>query len=244
MAVPNGTYNVTVAVGDGGYPSTYTINVEGVNYWNGVSLATGQFVNQTKTITVNDGRLTIDEGSLGWEATRIDYVVIKPVTVATIPANADTYVRDGSYASTNYGTQTALCVKKNATTGFNRWTYLKFDISKFSTVNTAKLSLTACLNAAGSIGTDIYSESNTSWTETGLTWNNRPGVGTRLGSVIVNGTTAALYSVDVSSYVAAQRAAGKTTVSFVLTNPTATDPISTIYSRETANKPSLIMTGK
>ena len=76
IAVPNGTYQVTVGIGDGAYPSTYTANVEGVNYWTGQSLTAGQFVNQTHTVIVTDGQLTIDQGNTADEATRIDYVLI------------------------------------------------------------------------------------------------------------------------------------------------------------------------
>ena len=76
IGVPNGTYQVTVGIGDGSYPSAYTINVEGVNCWAAQSLAAGQFVNQTRSVTVSDGKLTIDQGSAAHEATRLDYVLI------------------------------------------------------------------------------------------------------------------------------------------------------------------------
>ncbi len=76
IAVPNGTYEVTVGIGDGSYPSTYTANVEGVNYWTGQSLNAGQFVNQTHAVIVTDGQLTIDPGNAADEATRLDYVLI------------------------------------------------------------------------------------------------------------------------------------------------------------------------
>ena len=78
IAVPNGSYNVTVAVGDGYYPSVYTINVEGTNYWNAQSLAAGQFVNLTRTVAVKDGKLTLNQGNGAFEATRIDYLTISP----------------------------------------------------------------------------------------------------------------------------------------------------------------------
>jgi hypothetical protein len=76
LAVPNGVYNVTVGIGDGGYPSTYTINVEGVNYWNAQSLSAGQFINRTRVVNVSNGNLTIDQGTGGFEETRINYVLV------------------------------------------------------------------------------------------------------------------------------------------------------------------------
>lgn len=78
IAVPNASYIVTVGIGDGSYSSTHTINVEGVNYWSAQGLGAGAFANKTKSITVSDGRLTINQGGAGAEATRIDYVLIAP----------------------------------------------------------------------------------------------------------------------------------------------------------------------
>src|SRR5262249_43105065 len=51
---------------------------------------------------------------------------------------ADAYVRDGTSAGTNFGTTSDLQVK-NGGSGFNRITFLKFDISSVSSVNTATL---------------------------------------------------------------------------------------------------------
>jgi Bacterial Ig domain len=76
LAVPNGIYSVTVGIGDGVYPSTYTINVKGVNYWSAERLGAGQFINRTRVVNVPDGKLTIDQGTGGFEETRINYVLV------------------------------------------------------------------------------------------------------------------------------------------------------------------------
>ncbi|HXI57096.1 MAG TPA: PQQ-dependent sugar dehydrogenase, partial [Polyangia bacterium] len=76
VAVPNGTYNVLVSIGDPAWPSTYTLNVEGVNYWNAVLVNANHFASMSRTVTVSDGRLTLDQGSAADLATRIDYVEI------------------------------------------------------------------------------------------------------------------------------------------------------------------------
>jgi hypothetical protein len=76
VAVPNGTYNVLVSVGDPSNASSFTINVEGVSYWKAAALAANHFLSATKSVTVTDGRLTIDEGAAAEMATRIDYVEI------------------------------------------------------------------------------------------------------------------------------------------------------------------------
>jgi hypothetical protein len=90
LAVPKGNYNVTVGIGDGGYPSTYTINVEGVNYWNNQWLNAGQFISRTRVVNVSDGNLTIDQGAGGFEETRIDYILVAPPTDSMDPNSADT----------------------------------------------------------------------------------------------------------------------------------------------------------
>jgi hypothetical protein len=80
LAVPNSVYNVTVGIGDINYPSTYTINAEGVNYWSAQRLSAGQFINRTSPVNVSDGNLTIDQGAGGFEETRINYVLVAPAT--------------------------------------------------------------------------------------------------------------------------------------------------------------------
>ena len=65
----------------------------------------------------------------------------------TLNATADSYVQDGSAAGTNFGSATNLVVK-NGPTGFNRYSYLKFDLSNVSTINTVQLQLYGNLSSA------------------------------------------------------------------------------------------------
>ncbi|MGH2736864.1 MAG: hypothetical protein ACRDKZ_14890, partial [Actinomycetota bacterium] len=76
IAVPNGEHEVKVSIGDSSHSSNHTINVEGVNYWNNIYLSRYQFLQQVKTVTVSDGRITIDQGSLASGKTHINYVEI------------------------------------------------------------------------------------------------------------------------------------------------------------------------
>lgn len=75
FALPNGQYQVTAAIGDPAFDSVYTLNVEGVNFWNAVPLS-GSSLEMTSTVTVSDGRLTLDQGAAGEKATRINFVHI------------------------------------------------------------------------------------------------------------------------------------------------------------------------
>ena len=90
VALPDGTYAVKVSVGDPSNPSTNTVNVEGVNFWNALALSWRQFQSKTMTVTVTDGRLTIDNGAAADKATKINYVEITP---ANPPATLAAAVR-------------------------------------------------------------------------------------------------------------------------------------------------------
>ncbi|HSV27139.1 MAG TPA: hypothetical protein VLH60_04530, partial [Sedimentisphaerales bacterium] len=65
MGLPNGEYFVEVCIGDPDFSATHTVNVEGVNFWNAQFLAPNSFLTHSQTIQVNDGRLTIDQGTAG-----------------------------------------------------------------------------------------------------------------------------------------------------------------------------------
>jgi len=76
ISVPNGTYEVNVSVGDAGYASNPTLNVEGVNYCTNVILGTNKYLQITKTITVTDGKISVDQGNAANRATCINYIEI------------------------------------------------------------------------------------------------------------------------------------------------------------------------
>ena len=76
LALPNGQYSVLASIGDAGNPSTHTLIVEGVTYWSARALSANQFLSNTSTISVADGRLTLSQGSAAEKATRINYLEI------------------------------------------------------------------------------------------------------------------------------------------------------------------------
>ncbi|WP_371600449.1 polysaccharide lyase family 8 super-sandwich domain-containing protein [Streptomyces sp. NBC_00564] len=105
-------------------------------------------------------------------------------TYTALAPTADAYVRDGSYADTNYGGTTDLVVK-NAGTGYHRRSFLKFDLSALAgTPRRAVLWVRGA--TSDSTGTQAtltgYAVSSDSWTETGLTWNTQPSLGDALSS--------------------------------------------------------------
>jgi hypothetical protein len=87
MAVPNGSYQVTVAVGDpltqGVSASKMTVNVEGTNAISnfnptGANGAATTHTSATVTVTVTDGKLTVDAD--GGTNTRIDFIQIQQLS--------------------------------------------------------------------------------------------------------------------------------------------------------------------
>lgn len=135
----------------------------------------------------------------------------------------DSFVRDGDSANSNFSSSPELQVKTGGT-GFNRFSYIKFDISSISTISSAKLNLSGKLvdTQSSSVGVSIFPVTDNNWTGPTITFNNRPTPGnTALASVNVVGTATSLYSFDVTTYVQQQKALGQNFVSFFLKAPTA-----------------------
>ncbi|WP_370409967.1 DNRLRE domain-containing protein [Streptomyces fradiae] len=117
----------------------------------------------------------------------------------TFTATADTYV-DSQYPSVNYGTSTQLGVDNSPV----KQMVLRFDVSGLTQpVTRAKLRIHVddVAGAESGNGGTFRAMSTTSWSETSVTYNNRPPIdgatlGT-LGSVARN----TWYEVDVTSYV-------------------------------------------
>ncbi len=165
--------------------------------------------------------------------------------VQTLEAIADAYVRDGSYADSNYGGSTLLKVKKSGS-GYNREAYIKFDISSVpGNPQQVLLRLHAKLTSPDAADTTAYAVSDNSWTESGITWNNRPAAGSALDTRRIDKTGYRDVDFDVTSYVAGLRQQGINQASFVLKNDFATSAIVQARSRETSSadqRPRLVVT--
>lgn len=111
IAIPNGTYRVTVGVGDarsGVTASTHRVNVEGINIINNVVLPSGttKYASNTlNTVVVADSKLTLD--AIGGSNTKINYVDIidasadprRPYVTNTNPPDCETDVSRDSFIS-------------------------------------------------------------------------------------------------------------------------------------------------
>jgi uncharacterized delta-60 repeat protein len=148
-------------------------------------------------------------------------------TSADVNVADDAFVRDGSSANANFGTDPSLVVKTdvNANSGFNRVSYLKFDLASFPVVSQAKLAIFGRLSdgANTNVKVNLFSVADTTWSGATLTFNNKPAPGaTPLTSATVLDTALRRYEFDVSAYVKRERELGRRFVSFMLQAPTAT----------------------
>jgi parallel beta-helix repeat protein len=148
---------------------------------------------------------------------------------AALAPTDDSYVRDGSNADKNYGTDTMLYVKTDSS-GSERNAYLKFDLSGVGSVTSAKLRVYGYASAATVL--TAYQTAD-GWSEGSITWNNAPAAGSAINSVSMN-TTQQYYEIDVTSYVSAQ-ANGDKTASFVLQE--SAGKYTQINSSENASNP-------
>jgi chitodextrinase len=147
----------------------------------------------------------------------------------TLTPTADSMVRQAS-PSTNAGTSTVLRVDGGTDPAVE--TYLRFTVPSLSgTLQRATLRLWVTSPTAN--GPAVYA-TGSSWTETGITWNNRPartGTGVADAGALASGTWA---TFDITQLVA-----GSGTYSVALAG-VSTDGVD-FSSREGANPPQLVV---
>jgi hypothetical protein len=162
---------------------------------------------------------------------------------ANVSPSGDTYARDGSYETTNYATSTEMQVRTSDAAGFSRQGFLQFDVSAYPAISGATLQIYAAQSGTSEdLELEVRAVASTSWNEATLNWNNRPPMETVLSSTTTSGIAYMLYEFDVSGYVAAEIAAGRTTVSFGLYNPSSASPYITVPSSNAlSNNPVLVI---
>ncbi|MGF9647880.1 Ig-like domain-containing protein [Pseudarthrobacter oxydans] len=116
-------------------------------------------------------------------------------TTVEVTATADSYVSAGA-GTTNYGTSTMLGVDAST----EEITYLKFNLSAYAgrTVQSAVLQLRSA--GSGSTGTqNVRLVADDTWTETGITYNNKPARGTSILGTLGPTTTNTNYNISLNA---------------------------------------------
>lgn len=100
---------------------------------------------------------------------------------------ADAYVRSGSFAAQNFGTATSVQIDGDDV-GTLVHGYVRFAVGNVGAISSAKLRLFITNASPGP--NEVRRVSNTAWSESGITWNNKPAVDgalvTTLGAVAAN----------------------------------------------------------
>jgi glucose/arabinose dehydrogenase len=162
-------------------------------------------------------------------ATPTTYTATYVTTAFVVNPTADAYIR-WNKTSTNFGTATNLLVRS----GQYR-TYLKFTVTGLAAPpQNAKLRL--WVTGTGTSGGSIYQLSNTSWTETGITWGNAPPISGSPLAVAGAATAGTWLEFDLGTVIT-----GNGTYTFAISGGN-TDQVS-YASRETSTtKPQLVVT--
>ncbi|GAA3050238.1 polysaccharide lyase family 8 super-sandwich domain-containing protein [Actinokineospora globicatena] len=113
-----------------------------------------------------------------------------PVSTGTawaIAAAADAYVRDGGSASQNFGT--GPLTVKTAAAGYNRRAFVRFDLALPTAPKRAVLWLHGRVNDDDNTHSTVTAHRVTGpWTETGVTWDNQPTLGSVLATARISRT--------------------------------------------------------
>jgi hypothetical protein len=157
--------------------------------------------------TEGAARLTATASYNGDVVTDVVDIVVSDPTRVRIYASADAYVEGGSQSGSNFGTGPTMLIKavspEPATGAYVRIGYLKFDLSQLAGANIVSASLTvngAVIDASTArMRIDVHAVEN-QWSETGITWINRPSLGASAGGLLVDRTTA-YRSVDITNLV-------------------------------------------
>lgn len=162
-------------------------------------------------------------------------------TGGTLNPVADAWVQNNGLAANPVDQY--LLVKNSSNNTLDREAFLRFDAtaSGLSTCSNAKLRLWKIRNDSGaSTPITLYPVTDDTWTETAITWANRPAKGTALGSTAI-AAQAAYYEWDVTAWVAANLAGDKL-ISFALADAGALDNTIGFNSKDAAaNLPQLLI---
>jgi hypothetical protein len=194
----------------GGWSRYATISKSGVN------LAAGTHVLRVAFDTVSPATGLAG----GFDSIRVTKSAPASTTL-TLNSSAAAHVRDGQYAAQNFGTDPQLELKRSSVTGYAREAYLLFDLTSVTSITSAVLRLFGGIesNAAQNLGLGVFAMSNTAatWDQHQLTWNNRPPSTTQpIATTTITDATMRWYSLDVTTYLKSQKAAGRTSVTLVL----------------------------
>lgn len=173
-------------------------------------------------------------GTPGQIKTIVFTVINNATTSITLMPVADAYVRNGSYATINYGSDTALTVKSSPSAGFTRYSYLKFSLNNVSSVSSAVLRLYGHNTSNNAIiNLSAYGVANDTWKEDTINFNNAPPASAPALSIVGVSDTVRYYEFDVTDFIETQFTGDKI-AGIVVKDPKNSDKSFTFNSRESS----------
>lgn len=157
----------------------------------------------------------------------------------------DAFTNAGAFANTNYGSNPLLRVKNlNERSDFDRKAYLLFDLNEFDSegvITDLRFQIGVVFTHARNDELDLYYVSDTTWTESGITWNNAP-LPTTPRIATLRTTRIPAFNFDISDFYEANSSLGKITL--MLDGEATKDETNDLASKEhpTFPPPMLIAT--
>ncbi|WP_430813838.1 DUF7594 domain-containing protein [Carboxylicivirga sp. RSCT41] len=131
------------------------------------------YENQGDAVPVVTQAIALNADVANYNLTIPKKLILNPV--------ADAYVKGGNYADNNYGTASTLQVKESTYAGYDRMSFLKFDLSTISgNVSIAKIRIKVKREDPDA-SHNLHLVTN-SWNEASITWNNMPAASTLIAS--------------------------------------------------------------
>ncbi|MWV42519.1 DNRLRE domain-containing protein [Paenibacillus sp. HJL G12] len=177
------TLKWTASAGANGYRIYYGTTPG--NYTNTVDIAAVSGDNQYTVKGLADGTtyyFTVKAINGSGEESAASNELSVTLAYAILPV-ADVYVRNGSYANSNFGSSDQLVVKNDPNSGYYRYSYLKFDLSELpQQVENAQIRLVPTSIGIANTKGVAYEVGDHAWSENSVTWNNKPPAGSLIGS--------------------------------------------------------------
>jgi hypothetical protein len=154
-------------------------------------------------------------------AALLGVVAAAPAAEVVLQPIADSHVRaSNSTMRVNYGQALTLETTSGmgSLTNTPAETYLKFDLSRVTSVRTAKLRLWGAGRVNEVATTDVYATTTHSWTEDGINFLNKPAARPILWATTALQVTPGWHEWDLSKFLMGEKAMGRDTVTLVLRN--------------------------
>jgi hypothetical protein len=240
-ASASGTVNVTLSAPMGN-ASLVTLAAPAISSTEtSITYAGAQFSNSTGLLGTTQATSVLPSGDE--YSFTLPNAAIAELVIPAVAPNA--YVQDGSDSNTNFNGSTSLIVKhvSGTNTGFERRTFLKFDltgISKTGNISSARLQLFG--NSGSTANIAAYSVADTTWTEPVIDWNNQPALGSVINTTSV-GTASQYWTWDVTSWIQSQVASGATqaSIALVMTTTITSGAGAAFNSKEAGTDPPLLI---